>query len=187
MKLIDIANTIDKSKQNEDWVDVAPIGNELGIDVPYTEQERLKCYWVGNWFCTDTYVGYRMYFLDDEPVAFTVQNGRKSDENFHWFSQDLAVKVRDYLITLIVVTDDELNIVVCDINEDIGDTYKIDFNGQILNRDRITLNNEKVEILERIKNDNYGIIDTELKIKLSNGEVRNVLIEDLDFGYHVNN
>lgn len=184
MKIIDIAKKIDKSSQNEDWIDTTVIGDELGVDIPYVEQDRLKCYWVGNWCCTDTYVGYRMYFFDDEPIAFSVQNARKSDENFHWFSQELTVKVRDYLLTLIIEEENDLHVAICDINQDLGDNFKIDFNGQIITKDKVTLNDEKVEILERIKNEPYGI-DTELKVKLLNGEEKHVNIQDLDFGYHV--
>lgn len=182
MKLIDIANGIDKSANNEDWIDTSEIGDELGIDVPYVDQKNLKCYWVGNWQCTDTFVGYRMYFLDSEPIAFTVQNGRKSDEKFHWFSKELATKTRDYLLTL---SNDELHVDICDINKDIGDSYKIDYNSQIIYSNRVKLNNEHVEIIERIKKKPYGI-DTELKIKLASGDERHVNIRDLDFGYHVN-
>lgn len=185
MKIIDIANKIDKSEKNEDWIDVTDIGNELGIDIPYVEQSKLKCYWVGNWFCTDTYVGYRMYFLEGEPVAFSVQNGRKSDENFHWFSNNLALQVRDYLLTLIIEKNDKLIVETCDINDDIDGSFKIDYNSQIINSNRVKLKNEKVEIVERIFNEPFGI-DTELKIRLSSGEEKNVNIRELDFGYHIN-
>jgi hypothetical protein len=184
MRLIDIANRIDKSKENEDWVDIEELGNEFDVDVPYTEQNRIKCYWIGNWYCTDSYVGYRMYFLDDEPVAFSTQLGRKSDENFKWFNIESAKKVREYLISLINPVNEELNLAVWDINEEVGESFKIEFNAQILSKDRIKLNGEKVEILERIKNKPYGI-DTELKIKLQNGDEKHVDIRDLDFGYHV--
>ena len=184
MKIIDIANRIDKSKQNEDWVDIEELGNELNVDASYEEQDRITCYWVGNWHCTDAHVGYRMYFLDDEPVAFSIQKGRKSDEKFHWFSQELATKVREYLLSLIS-DQNEFHVDICDINQDIGETYKIEFNSQIINSDRVKLDNEKVEIIERVKNKPYGI-DDEVKIRLSNGEEKHVEILDLDFGYHVN-
>ncbi|WP_342490465.1 hypothetical protein [Bacillus sp. FSL R5-0443] len=183
MKLIDIANKIDKSKQNESEVDTQDIGRELGLDnVPYVEQDRLKCYWVGNWYCTDSYVGYRIYFLDNEPAAFSIQLGRKYKESFHWFTLELATKVREYLLSLI--QEKELNISICDINEDIGDSYKIEFNEQILNFNRARLNNEKVEILEKIKHTSFGI-NTEVKIKLPDGEEKHVDISDLDFDFHI--
>ncbi|MGP3748792.1 hypothetical protein ACTWKA_15145 [Bacillus sp. 3A_MP1] len=183
MKLIDIVNKIDKSKQNESEVDTQDIGRELGLDnVPYVEQDRLKCYWVGNWYCTDSYVGYRVYFLDNQPAAFSIQLGRKCEESFHWFNLEFATKVREYLLSL--TQEKELNISICDINEDIGDSYKIEFNAQILNFNRAKLNNEKVEILEKIIHKSCGI-DTEVKIKLPNGEEKQVDISDLNFDFHI--
>lgn len=77
----------------------------------------------------------------------------------------------------------ELNISICDINEDIGDSYKIEFNSQIINFDRVKLNNEKVQILEKIKNTTEP--DTEVKIKLPNGAEKHVDISDLDFDFHI--
>jgi hypothetical protein len=186
MKLIEIASRIDKSKQNEEWVSTEDIGYEIGIDnVPHTEQNRLKCFWVGNWYCTDSYVGYRMYFFDDEPVAFSIQKGRKCEEKFNWFSLESATKLKEYLLSLIIEEEKELNIDICDINEDVGDNFRINYSGQILKSDKATLDGEIVEILERIKNKPYGI-DTELKVKLSNGEEKNVDIRDLRFGFHIN-
>lgn len=66
MKILEIANRIDKSEKNEDWISTEDIGNELEMSVPHVEQDRLKCYWIANWYCTDTWVGLRMYFLDDQ-------------------------------------------------------------------------------------------------------------------------
>lgn len=186
MKLIDIAKRIDKSDKNQSWVDTQELGEELGIDVPWKEQNRIKSYWIGNWYCTDTYVGWEMYFFDDKPVAVSSQSGRKSNKEFEWFNLELAREVKEYLLTLLVNEEESLNLSVCDINDEIGDSFKISFNGQILNEDKATLNGEKVEILERIKNKPYGI-DDELKIKLLNGEERVVNIKDLDFSFHVLN
>lgn len=185
MKLIDIASRIDKSERNRDWIDTQEMGYELGLDnVPYVEQERLTCYWVGYWLCTDSWVGYRMYFFDGEAVAFSIQFGRKVSEKFYWFSVEIATKVRDYLLSLIVEEDRGLGVEVCDINEDIGDDFKIDYSGQILSSDKMTLKGEKVELLERIKHTDYGI-DTELKVKLPSGEEKNVSVRDCRFGFHV--
>lgn len=64
MKLIDIARNIDKSKRNEDFVDLEAVQQALGLPVyGYAEQDRLKAFWVERWLCTDTWVGGRMYFF----------------------------------------------------------------------------------------------------------------------------
>lgn len=108
MKLIDIANKIDKSKKNESHINITDFDSEFNINLDYyIEQDRLKAYYIGNWYCTDSYVGCRMYFFDDEPVAISFQQGRKFDEEFRWFSKDNALKVRDYLLSLMPRGNDD--------------------------------------------------------------------------------
>jgi len=184
MKLIDIANKIDKSQKNESQVDTMEFSSELNYAFYYVDQNRLKAYWIGNWHCTDSYVGYRMYFLDDEPVAVSMQTGRKSNEEFEWLSKELALKVRDYLISL-MSDDNELNIKLCDINRDIGDNYQISFNNQILNPERAIYNGKSIEILEQIKDKNNWGIGTELRIKLLSGEEKVVDIKEIDFKFNL--
>lgn len=183
MKLIEIANRVDKSKDNEAWVNISEIGEEFNLDIDYVEQDRLKSYWVGNWYCTDTWVGFKIYFLDNEAVAFSMQPARKSDEEFHWFSKELALKVKKYLLTLLI--DEKMYINICNINEDLGDSYKIQFNSQILSCNKPMLNGEEITILERVRYENDYGIDRELKIQLKTGEEKIVNIEDLDFKYYV--
>lgn len=185
MKLIDIANTIDKSKKNEDWIDLYELGREFDLDVPYTDQERLKSYWFGNWYCTDTIVGYKMYFFDDKPVAFSYQKGRKWDEELSWFSENAANDVKAYLVTLLEAKDDELNISLVDINKEIGDSYKIEFNAQLLGTKPAKLNGVPVEITKKY-NDHPYRIDTQVTIKRPTGEEQDVSIRDLDFSFFVN-
>jgi len=185
MKLIDIANKIDKSKKNESQVDTMEFSYELNYEFDYVNQDRLKAYWIANWYCTDSYVGYRIYFLDKEPVAVSTQQGRKYSEDFEWFSNELALKVRDYLIFIMSKDENELNIKLCDINDDIGDSYKISFNNEILNPERAIYNGKPIEILERIKDKNNWGIGTELKVKLLNGEEKVVNVRDLDFKFNL--
>lgn len=185
MKLLELASRLDKSEQNASWVNLEELGDQLDVtNVPHVKQNRITCYWVGNWHCTDTYVGYRMYFLDKDPIAFSIQDGRKCAEEFQWFNLDVATKTRDYLRSLLIEHTDELSVDLIDLEEDIGDQYIIEFSGQIIADDNVTLNNEKVAIIERIQNKPYGI-DTELKIQLANGEEKHVDIRDLRFGFHV--
>lgn len=184
MKLIEIANRIDKSEKNEEWIDTEKIGNELELDVPYVDQDRLKCFWVGNWCCTDTWVGYRMYFLDDEPVAFSMQKARKSSEKFYWFGLEPAQKVKDYLLSLVLEKEDKLNIEICDIQQDMREGFKIFYSSQITNAEQITFHGEKVRIVERIEDKKYGS-DKMVKIQLPNGETKEVDMKELDFKYHI--
>lgn len=185
MKLIDIANRIDKSDKNKAYVHVDDLASELNVDLDWAEQDRITAYWVGNWYCTDSYVGYRMYFFDDELMAFSTQLGRKCDEDFHWISEEMAEKVREYLLTLLVKEEDEISVNICDFNQEVGDGYRIDFNRQVLPGSRPTLNGEPVEIVKYLKNSDLGI-DTLLLIKLPNGKEQEIDIRKLKFGFYVN-
>ena len=187
MKLIEIANKIDKSERNKSYVDLEDLINEFNLDfnLYYVDQDRLKSYYICNWLCTDSWVGWRMYFLDDEPVAVSSQVGRKYGEEFEWFSKEIALKVRDYLISLNQKSDDELNLRLCNIDDDIGNSFKIGFSGQILNPDKATYNGELIKILERIKETpDYGI-DKNLKVRLSNGEEIIINVKDIDFKFNL--
>lgn len=185
MKFIDIANRIDKSKENKSYVDVVSIGRKLNVDLDDVNQERITAYWIGNWYCTDSYVGYVMYFFDDEPMAYSSQLGRKCEEKIEWFSLEIAMKVREYLLTLVVKEEEEIDVEICDINEEVGEGYNIEYNSQLLRPNRPMLANERVEIVQRIKNKKHGI-DTALKVKLPSGEEKEVDIRDLKFGFYIN-
>lgn len=184
MKIIEIAKRIDKSKSNEDWMDTSKVGEELEVQVPCMEQKRLKCYWVGNWRCTDTHVGYRMYFLDDVAVAFSSQTGRKSDEYFQWFSEDAAKSVRNYLLDLATEQGDGPRITICDVQEDIGEGFNVSYNAEVLNPENVSFEGEKVAIDQFLSQSPYGT-DSLVKIRLSDGEVREVDVSQIDFGFHI--
>jgi hypothetical protein len=185
MKLRELAEKIDKSKENEAYVDLTDFDGEFGMSFDYMDQDRLKSYWAGNWYCTDSYVGYRMYYLDGEAVAFSTQYGRKSNENLYWFSEEAAIKVREYLVSLILKNEETLNIELADFDKELGDGFTIEFNSQILNDEGATLNGDPVKIICRIKDTpDYGI-DRKLMVELQNGQKQEVLITDLVFSYHL--
>ena len=131
MKFKEAIEKIDKSKNNEEYVDIEKIAEALSMDFYQNpEQERLKSYWLTCWLCTDTWVGSRIYFLDDEAVCWSFQGGRKSDEEFSWFSKEAAEKTREYILSL--KEEEDLNVDLTSIDDEIGETYKINFNSQVL-------------------------------------------------------
>ena len=124
MRLIDLANKIDKSKKNESFVNITNLNKEFDCIFDRIEQDRFKAYWIGDWYCSDFWVGWRMYFFDDLPVAISSQINRNGNEEFEWFSKDVALKVRDYLFSSMPQKDDYLNLKICDINGYIGENYQ---------------------------------------------------------------
>lgn len=180
-----LISEIDKTKPHyPDFERLAEIFNIDGFY--YGDDERLQFFFIKKWYCTDSYVGIRAYFLDDEFVAISNQYGRKMDEEFSFTSKDSINKVKKYLESLVeetyptnlgIIEDDELD-------EEITSTYKIEYNSQILHKEAF-LNNEKVQIIKT----NYSFEDESkyfhtVKIKLSNGETKEVDCRELDFEYN---
>jgi len=184
MKLIDALKNINKSKEFQTWISSNFMENEFDIDVynsPYDEenwenQERLTCYYLFNWFCTDSEVGYRVYFFDDKPVAISSQQGRKWREEVEWVSKECFDKVKDYVLSF--VTERNYNITLIeDLEAEIGEGYRIEFYEQLFKHhfDNVVYNNERVKIVDfkeeygqQINNNPYER-DT-VQIEYENGE-----------------
>ena len=90
---------VDKSEANLDYCSYGVVG-EFGYDISEIDRVKLgtalKCYWLFPRNSTDTLVGYRAYYFNDEPVAFSFQTGRKEDEEFFWVSFDAFEKVQQF-------------------------------------------------------------------------------------------
>jgi hypothetical protein len=161
MLLRDLINSVDKSDKFKDQVCLYTFAEEqLNMSLyNWVEQERFVAYFVGSWYCTDTFVGYRVYFLDDEPVALSSQLGRKSDENFEWVSLEAYNKVFQFAKTF--MDEPEPNITFCNLDEDlaeIGDGYSIKYNSQLFDYHLTIpkLNGEPVTIIEKHKGNDYN-------------------------------
>lgn len=186
MNWLQIANCLDKSPANSEWVDISEIGLQFNINmnIDYIEQDRLTCYWVSSWRCIETCVGTRLYFLDEKPVAYSYQLTRMSKKIFCWFSLEDAESVRKYLFTLNGKEESlkPLNLDIGDINEDVDSFYKINYNSQIISKNIPYYNGEEVEIVKKHK----GNICRTLTIKLSDESLKVVNIKELDFKIHTN-
>lgn len=179
-----ISERIDKSSANEKTVDIMQLANDFNINLDWwIEQDRLKAYWMGGWNCTDTWVGYIMYFLDDEPVGVSSQLARRSDTEYEWFGVESATKVRDYLLSLIE-KDDSINVAYASLDEEIGEGYTIGFNSQIVHGNEATLDGKDVIVIEKIKHTQWGI-DTKVVVQFSDGKTEEVEITDLLFKFNL--
>ena len=140
MKLKDIIANLDKSSQNEEtYFDLENLVRETDLQCYGVRQEssdpRLRCYWIANHLCTDTWVGIRAYFLDDEFVCLSTQRGRKCDEVFEWKDLQSFKKVREYIISLQDEEEEDLPNEFLDMEEECGEGYPIQYTGQCLKKD----------------------------------------------------
>ena len=179
MKIKEAFEKVVKTEKNMDWVNLTEIAQELNVDYyGYTDNSDIKCYWLGNWKCTDTRVGHRCYFLNDEPLALSYQNARKSNENFYFVSEEMAIKARNYILSLITEEDEMRINIIEDIEEDIRDGYKINFIDQVLDWSKATYNGKKVKFIEKVVEDGHlPCIATKGRFKMENGEIEILNIE----------
>jgi hypothetical protein len=133
MKITDIINSLDlfnKTLQDDpNWEDLC-----AALDIQnygfYSEDPRLRAYHVVTWYCTDSYVGMRAYFLDDEFIGISEQIGRKYNQEFKFVSKDAADKTRDYVLSLMKPKYSEPNLL--DLEEEVSGYYSIGYPSQIL-------------------------------------------------------
>ncbi len=193
MKIKDIIRQVKKTDTNKIVLSASDFANQFNwseYDFGYAEQDRLVGYFLSLWYCTDSYVGIRVYYLDNEPIAISSQWGRKCSENFEWVSKEAYLKVREYVKSFMIENKNEENITLTDLDQDLGNTYKIEFNGQLFSHQwKIPLlNGNPVEIIELVKEKEGSIeshIAQRVKIKHAAGATEIISIRHLDFPYYL--
>ena len=167
------------------WEELSDI---FGINnLYYSEDERLKVYFIKKWYCTDSYVGLRAYFLNGVFVATSYQSGRKSSEDFCFVSKALALDLKNYLFEISIKEEIEPNYDIIDdsdLDEEIPNTYKIEYNTQILHKTAL-LNGERVEILKTSYNWGDNRYFHTVEIKNAKGNKQEIDCRELDFEYNV--
>jgi hypothetical protein len=183
MKIREIIEKIDKSRKNQSSIDIEELSRELGINYhgdfydDTKEGARLKSYYMGYWYCTDSYVGYRAYFLDDVVVSISYQEGRKCDKEYFWVSIETATSVKQFIESL---TTPCVNVGILDIDEDCGEGFSINYGSQLLTDTLIEkVTGEKVTVVEKWKN--YDSIEDwkNVVIKRTNGSLEKVCLSTL--------
>ncbi len=193
MKIKEIINIVDKSKQFESHVSINEIANEMNLNIyNYPDQHKLTSYFIGNWYCTDTFVGYKVYFFENEPVAVSYQGGRKMNEEIEWLSKESYKKVRDYVLTFLE-EEEEPSIKLADMEEEIGETYKIEYHGQLFDYHKsiALLKGVNVKIIDCHKGQSHNAKKqyepSLVKIQLKDNTEKWIEVGKLDFPYNLKN
>lgn len=136
------------------WEELALMFNIYGLY--WSNDTRLKSYYIKVWLCTDTWVGEKAYFLDDELIAISYQPARKADETFEFISKEKALQLRTYLHSLVEEEEDNTQYSIIDnLDDEIDDTYKMEYNSQIIHKTGL-YNGDTVEIV-KTRFDNEGM------------------------------
>ena len=193
MKLKHIVANICKEQWNSRSVDSDPFIEYLSIssDGDWNKlQTRLNFYYFASWYCTDSYVGLGVYYLDDQPVAISSQTGRKSDENIEFVSIEAAKKLKQWFVECnFVDPEPELPIVSDpDWEEDLGEGYNIEFVSQLyhFNEKVNQIHTPSGQKVKSLKSANKNQLTNEkVNIELFNGSKVVCNISDIEFGFAV--
>lgn len=179
MKLRDIIEQIDKTQTSS--VEARKIFNAVDLSYSYDIdddklEERLRAYYVHKWYCTDTWVGYMLYFLDDEFVATSLQTARKNDTNFKFASKEAFEKVRKFLETLSVPPESEYDLV--DLEDVIDEEQPVHFSGEILSP-YVNYKGQKVQVVNRRLEGDWMYQNHNIEVKHEDGSTSVVKVEDI--------
>ena len=121
----EILKTIDTSKMNRTYCDFHDMCEQEFDIYEYLQQDEIRltyCYY-HTWMCTDTYVGVRVWYLDNNVVCISFKPYRKSDEIFYWLSVQNFEEVHRYAQSL-REPDNPTYKTVQDIDEDFIEIAK---------------------------------------------------------------
>ena len=182
-QLIEKASQLPKQEYNlwdEDLL------SAVGLDIYYHNYDdpvNLTTNHLKQWYCTDTWVGIDVIYLNNSPVAVTNQVGRKMDVNIYFLSEEAKNSVKDYLISLYNNQQDYAEYLTeDDLNEEMGDYFKIEYSSQVLYK-TAWLNGEQVEITQKPRNLNNKINLHTVAIKHKDGVEKWIDVRELDFEY----
>lgn len=192
MKLIDIVKQLDlNNKDIQDSPDWEQLSSYLGEqNLRWSDDTRLKSYWLQVHYEYGEYVGLKAYFLDNKFVCISMQNFRKSPINFAFVSKEIAIKVLRYLESLVEQSDPYTVDLIGDI--ELENEYKIEYSSQIM-KDKFhkfatyLKTHEVIEIIssdEMIRDNKY--YSHNVKVRFPNGKISIIDCRDLRFKYGVN-
>ena len=134
MKMRDLINAVDRSEKNFTSADIDDFCRELNLnEYPGWNQQfedAVKGYWLIKWLCTDTWVGYAVYYMDNEPIAISVQTARKNPTAYEFVSLEAATKLRKFILECL--GESEFTPTIMDLDEETDPYYTISYSSQLL-------------------------------------------------------
>lgn len=185
MKIKELFEKVDKSEEIDGTPNYEYLCTELNLDCHWFEENRIKSYFYMKWLCTDTWVGGKVHFFDDKPMALSFQEGRKCSTKFWWVSKEIREEVKKYLKELIEKMNKEEpdNFSSIDLDEEVGSTYHLSYACQILEK-RAIYNGKEVELV--VKREKSKLLGTEEVVYIiENGKEIKVDVKELKFNYNL--
>lgn len=179
VKISYLIENVDKSISNESEINWSKLGGYFDLyELNWSDDTRLKAYYLKKTKCTDQYVGTRLYFLDGIFVAMSKQIARRYPEEFAFESHEAATKLREYLLSLLDEEEYTYDLIE-DLEEEFSPLFSVTFNSQICNT-HAWYQNEQVKVIKSDFgwHDNYSVL-----IELADGTQTIVNVSELEFEY----
>lgn len=187
MKLKEIIKNIDKSEHNSCYIDIQELANsEFSINNWFNQNpDRIKAYFFLNWQCTDTWVGGRVYFLDDKLISTSWQSARKSNEDFYWISKEMYVETKKYILSLLE-EDESKSFNLIDMEAEYDDGFSIEYSSQLLTDDVIYKSTgENVKVIKKYRDVGDIKMWSKVKIKFENSKEEIVGMSEILVPYNL--
>ena len=191
MKLIDVINNIDTSDENSDYVSIYGFCESVwgSYDIFSDEsskifESQMKSYWINSWYCTDTYVGYKVYIWNGTPCAVSSQSARKERETIEFLSGDLYRNIKNWINSLVDSDEENHLIDPRDLEQEIDDTYRVSYGSQTLEKQGFVdgVSVTVVKIYDSYNNiSQWKLIDC----KFPDGSVKTIETKDFRIPIHV--
>ena len=189
MKIKDLIENVDKTKL-ETVQHLEYIANEVDVNDAYGwfEDSRIKSVGIKEWYCSDQYVGWTAYFLDDEFVFLTSQSARKDDVYYNWESLESRNKVKNYIYSLVDGEEDDINLL--NMEAEFNNYFQISYSSQLLPQHKQRLFNIQsglnVEYIGKsCENERCGYCDkcNSIKVRYPDGEICDTLLNYIGISY----
>lgn len=150
------------------------MGEHFGLYPNSNEsQTELESCWIQKWYCTDTWVGIKAYFLRKQFVGISCQNARKAKRNYFWKDKASAKKVERYILQFCKTEEKESWMLTEDIlEEEMGETFQLKWASQLIHKKVFYGDPAKggkvVEVIGRASN---NMLETKIKINCDGKEM----------------
>ena len=185
MKLIDALRNVDRS--DSQYADREELARELGVspdlyyhDMPEDFDERVKAYYVIKWNCTDTWVGLMAIYFDDRLAGYSWQTARRSDREYEFVSEELALELQAYLES----TRPKPKFNIIDPEQEQDEYYTVAYGSQLL-ADKGVYNGVPVEVVKKFPYHTSSNWEN-VEVKDATGTVTMITLSEFKIPLHLN-
>lgn len=179
MLLEELIQRLDKSDTNKQNIDVEHLQEILqyefgmGMNLDNSKaQTRVTCYWLANWYEDESWLGFKVYFLDERLLA-TSYTATPGDEDFTFANADIEKELKAYILTFEKEKEPYTDNHYINLTMDLGDGYKLSYAYELVATHVMYLG-QKCEVVES-RHD-----DTDIKIQMSCMDETSIVTVDIN-------